>query len=229
MSSNDLAQQLRTFLGTCENVEKARAMAAYMRDKFAFFGIQSAQRRQLLRDFLKSQGGLTHEYYADFVHACWQLPERELHYCAQDVAAKYAKRESLAVLSLYETMLSQNQWWDTIDFIASNLLGSLYLRFATPMSDVALRLVASPDIWLQRSAILMQLKARQNTNTDLLLQLIELSRPQHNEFFIAKAIGWALREYSKTDCHWVLTVLEKTTLPALSQREARKAMLRMKT
>ena len=127
----------------------------------------------------------------------------------------------MEIINLYVFMITNKSWWDTVDFIASNLVGTYLKRFPGQTETLTTQWMKSENIWLQRTCLLFQLKYKSETNTELLHQFInQLSAS--NEFFIRKAIGWILREYSKTNPDFVVDYVEKYPLSGLSQREALK-------
>jgi 3-methyladenine DNA glycosylase AlkD len=149
----------------------------------------------------------------------WEQPEREYQYFAQGLCAKYLKNAEKEWIEKYESLIISKSWWDTVDFIAATLVGDYFRKFPEMISPVTGRWMDSGNIWLQRSCILFQLKYKKDTNTALLASFIQ-PLAKSKEFFIAKAIGWALREYSKTDPGWVLDFVTNNTLQPLSKREA---------
>ncbi len=120
-----------------------------------------------------------------------------------------------------ETVIKTKSWWDTVDSLAGNVIGTLCTNEPELIPSHILKWADSDNIWLVRSAILFQLKFKENTDTELLSSII-INNRDTKEFFINKAIGWVLREYSKTNKIWVRTFLESNTLNSLSVREASK-------
>ncbi len=120
---------------------------------------------------------------------------------------------------LYEYMITHKSWWDTVDFIAAVLVGAYFKAFPNKRNDITKRWMSSNNIWLQRSTLLFQLKYKETLDTEFLARTIN-NLLGSEEFFINKAIGWVLREYSKTNKDWVLKFAAKTSLHSLSKREA---------
>ncbi len=202
------------------NIEQALPMAAYMKDNFAFFGIKSPERKEINKVFFKENGLPAYSELRNIVVELYEQPQRELHYFAQELVFKCKKQWQSDLLDLLELMLIGNAWWDTVDFIASTLVGNFFTKFPELMLEKTAEWNASPNFWLIRTSIIFQLKYRKKTNQDLLLAYI-LPHCHQKEFFIQKAIGWALREYSKTDARFVKGFVEATPeLAALSKREA---------
>lgn len=206
--------------GRQRNPEQAAPMARYMQNRFIFLGLKRPQRDLLQKQFLRSVRR-DRSINWNFVDKCWDLPEREYQYLAMDyllAQLKYLKAEDMLRL---EKLLTIRAWWDTVDLIAVRLAGSLCSRFPDLVREFIFKWSGSQDLWLRRSAILFQLKYKQDTDADLLGQIIE-QNSDGGEFFIDKAIGWALREYSKTDPDWVRSFIGQHHLSPLSVREGSK-------
>jgi 3-methyladenine DNA glycosylase AlkD len=125
------------------------------------------------------------------------------------------------IIQTFEKMLVNKSWWDSVDFINSELLGRYFKKYPEKIRPVTEGWMASNHIWLQRSCLIFQLNYKKQTDTGLLSEYI-LRLNDSNEFFIQKAIGWALRQYARTDAAWVKDFVEKTPLKPLSKREALK-------
>ncbi len=201
--------------------ETAAGAAAYMKNISPFYGIRAPQRRLLLTDFINSQGLPAPEELAEITKSAWQQTQREFHYAAMEIAHRMRKKTDEEVLDLYEWMIVHKSWWDTVDFIAPNLLGTYFERFPGKRNPAMERWLKSDHIWLQRSCLLFQLKYKTKTDEKLLFELIE-KLASHPAFFIRKAIGWSLREYAKTQPQAVAAFVEQTSLSGLSKREALK-------
>ena len=205
------------------NTDIAQQQAAYMRDQFSFFGLKSPVRKELGRPFL-AKANLPPKVELDtIVKTLWQRPERELQYFAQELCARYLPKAERSDLKLYEYMVVTKSWWDTVDFIASTLIGNYFKHFPNAIAPKVDEWLASGNMWMQRSAIIFQLKYKSDTDAELLAEVIRTLLPS-KEFFINKAIGWALREYSKTNLEWVINFVESTNLSGLSRREALRLM-----
>ncbi|NRA91436.1 MAG: DNA alkylation repair protein, partial [Psychroserpens sp.] len=132
---------------------------------------------------------------------------------------KYIKNQDPSDIELYEYMVTHKSWWDTVDFIAAHLMGGYFKTYPELRASFCEKWLNSGHMWLQRCAILFQLKYKDQADTELLSHMIE-SLLGSKEFFINKAIGWMLREYSKTNPKWVLNYASKTDLSPLSRKEA---------
>ncbi len=201
------------------NDAQAAGMAAYMKNKFMFLGIAAPLRRELQKPFLSPAALPPMEELSDRVEQLWDADPREAQYFAMELAEKCAKRFRREDLRLLEFMASNKQWWDSIDPIAGKLMGAYFTRFPDARQPAVERWLASGDFWLQRCGILFQLKYKTATDTELLTKAI-LPVMASSEFFLQKAIGWALREYRKTNPDWVDAFVESHPLKPLSRREA---------
>lgn len=191
----------------------AAAMRAYMRDQFDFLGIQSTERRELSRPFLTAA-----QDPIQTALACWELPEREFQYFACDLLTRHAKTLTVESLPALRTLVTTKPWWDTVDALAANVVGPVVRADQTPMDAWA----ADDDLWVVRTALLHQLRYREATDPARLFSYISRHR-HHEDFFIRKAIGWALREHAKTDPDAVRAFVAATPdLSGLSKREALK-------
>jgi 3-methyladenine DNA glycosylase AlkD len=159
----------------------------------------------------------------DIIERLWEMPQREFQYFGVDLLEKNVKNSDNSNLLLIEFMITNKSWWDTVDSIAIRVVGGLFKNQPELTIPYTEKWMASGNIWLQRTAILFQLKYKSNTDTDLLFKYI-LELKGSTEFFINKAIGWALREHSKTDPCLVIKFADSHSLSALSRREALKVI-----
>ncbi|GAB3650803.1 DNA alkylation repair protein [Echinicola sediminis] len=201
----------------------ARGQKAYMKDKFEFYGIKTPIRRKIQKPFLEKAALPAKTEIPEIVEILWHKPEREYHYFAQELVFKYIKKIEKQDIDLFEYMASHQSWWDTVDFIAVKLMGAYFLKFPECRKVYVKKWLETENIWLQRCALLFQLNYKKNTDTQLLSTTIH-GLLDSNEFFINKAIGWILRQYSKTAPSWVKAFVEKTTLAKLSEKEALRLM-----
>lgn len=202
--------------------KEAIPMANYMKNHFTFFGIKSTPRRAITKEISKLY---KEEIALNFRKITWELftkNEREYHYSAMEILIKELKgKNQKSDILLIEKWITTNSWWDTVDLLAKYLLGNYLIQFPEETQQIINRFSASENMWLNRSAILFQLDYKTRTNTELLFQLCE-NHAHSKEFFIQKSIGWALREYAKTNPDAVTYFVAKTDLKPLSKREALK-------
>jgi len=199
--------------------EKAASMSAYMRDQFLFLGIPTPERRKLGREFLKTKSKADVDW--NFVLECWQQPEREFQYLAKDYLSKVKSKLCPTDISKLRKIIVTKPWWDTIDGL-DTIVGDVAFRFPE-VNDTLLAWSVDDNFWLRRIAIDHQLLRKEKTDTVLLEQIIVNNLGQ-TEFFVNKAIGWSLRDFSKTNPSWVRDFLEKYSdrMSPLSVREANK-------
>ncbi len=203
------------------DASNASAMKAYMLNQFDFFGIKTPIRDQIVKTYLKNNL-LQHNSDLELViKELWEMPEREMQYFAIDVFVSHKKLWTKSSIKLIEHCITQKSWWDTVDGIASEWLGAYFKLFSEQTFLITSRWNKSNHIWLQRSSILFQKSYKKNTDTALLSSYI-LNCKDNKEFFIRKAIGWALREYSKTNPDWVINFVANNKLSPLSEKEALK-------
>ena len=197
--------------------ERAGPMAAYMKDRFRFFGITSPARRVLQREVLGGWRPEQTELVA-FTDAAFGYEEREVQYAACDLVARHARKCSPALVDDLGRWITTKSWWDTVDALARPT--GEQVRAHPELVAVMDRWIDADDFWLARIAILHQLHARDATDADRLFRYC-VRRARDREFFVRKAIGWALREYAKTDPTAVRSfVAAHPELSALSKREA---------
>jgi len=205
------------------NEKEAEPMSQYMRNQFAFLGIKTLQRKQLLKDFFTRYGLPPLKELDEILLALWNEPEREFQYAALFLLEKNTKKLTSEHIELAEKLIITKSWWDTVDYLAANIVGTILKKQPGLISTYAEKWIHSNNIWLQRTALLFQLKYKKETD-ELLLYRYTRTCISSKEFFIQKAIGWVLREYSKVDPDSVIRFVESEDLPALSRREALKVI-----
>jgi len=217
-------QNLKSTLVENANPEQAKGMEAYMKGKFKYLGISSPLRKEISAQFLRKDQIPTFDEMHDVVWSLWQEPWRELHYIAMELAGKYRKQWNEESLELFREMIMSNSWWDTVDHISSNLVGTYFFDHPEKKTETALAWNQSGQLWLERCSIIFQLKYKDKLDTSILSTCIE-SHLESKEFFLRKAIGWSLRQHSKYDPKWVRSFIdshEMSGLSGLSLREASK-------
>ncbi|MEH7223454.1 DNA alkylation repair protein [Bacillus sp. JJ1566] len=203
------------------NDENAVPMQKYMRNLFPFLGIKSPLRRELMRDFYKETGILKLEIDLELVKQLWMKDEREYQYAAQDCLVKSIKKLNIFHLEFIEILITTKSWWDTVDIIAPHLVGKIAKETPSIIEKKIEKWAFGDNLWLKRSSILFQLKYKEETNERFLYKYIK-ANADSKEFFIQKAIGWSLREYSKTNPDSVRQFIKENTLSKLSVREGSK-------
>lgn len=201
------------------NTEQAEFMAKYMKNLFPFLGLKKPERLILSKDLFKIKKKDS-EVDWDFIFKCFDLPEREFQYLAIDYMDKVKNLFTPNDMDNIRILLTTKSWWDSVDAI-NKVVGHIAMKYPKIKEDTILKWIQSENIWLNRISILFQLKYKDKTDTEFLSKAI-LYNSQTYEFFINKAIGWALREYSKTNKSWVKEFIESNNLSKLSIREGSK-------
>lgn len=200
--------------------ENAVNMAAYMRDLFPFYGLPTPTRRAVYKELLRAE---KREKVIDWdlLDKCYADEHREFQYFVYDYLSAMSGVLVYDDISRIEKYIRGKQWWDTIDFL-SKVVGEIG-RKDERVDDLMTAWSEDGDLWVRRTAILHQLGRKEKTNTRLLETVIENNLGSH-EFFVNKAIGWALRDYSKTDPDWVRAFVQmhKGEMDKLSVKEAGK-------
>ena len=210
-----------------KNTEKAQEMEAYMKGKQPFLGVQTPQRKEFYKDFKQTIGksmktDLIEDQIIEAIMILWEKREREYRFVALFIL-DYFEITKLENLDLLQNLIISGDWWDTTDSIAPNHIGNLLKLHKAEMTKILKLWVHHDNMWIRRSAILSQLKFKSNTDTEFLEYCIT-NTMHEKEFFIQKAIGWILREYSKTNSEYVSKFIEdhKDSLAKLSIREGNK-------
>jgi 3-methyladenine DNA glycosylase AlkD len=213
--------QLKAGFNDHANAEKARAMKAYMRNQFEFFGIDSTTRKSIVGDVLKINGKPDLPVLLGLTGLLWSQPEREMQYAAMDINNYYLKKLNSVYLPIYEKLIGQKSWWDTVDWLAPRAMGTILQKYPDQIPALVEKWLNSGNIWYIRSAILFQLHYKKETDFGLLKSII-LQTIGSKEFFINKASGWALREYSKVNAIDVVHFVKST--PELSNLTTTEAL-----
>lgn len=200
--------------------ENARHMEAYMRDRFKFYGLHTPERRAVYKDVIardKNGGAIDRE----FLEQCWADEHREFQYLVTDYLRAMQKFLTYEDVPFVEKFIRSKQWWDTIDGL-DRTVGGIAFRDSR-INDLMLRWSTDEDFWVRRLAIDHQLLRKHAADTELLEKII-VNNFGSDEFFINKAIGWSLRDYSKTNPAWVRDFIDKyrDRMAPLSLREASK-------
>ena len=212
---------LRDLLAAHADPVIAAGQRAYMKEKFVFFGIKTNDRRSIMRSFLQEHGRPALEDLPAIIRSAYAQPQREFHYTAMEFFTHAAKKLDHTSLPLAGEMILTHSWWDTVDHIAVYGVGAILQRHPEFIAPTIDRYIKSGELWLQRTALIFQLQYKQNTYRELLFSTIE-ELAGHKDFFIRKGIGWALRQYARTDPQAVAAFVRSHRLSPLSMREATK-------
>ena len=214
-------QAIHTLL--CKYAEPAAAvpMRRYMRDQFAYLGLKSPQLGALLRKHLDAHGLPAFADLDAILRELWALPEREFQYAATSLLGRFEAKLPLEFITTLEYMLITKSWWDTVDSLAAGPVGTHFKRYPDVRESYLAKWRRSENFWLRRTTLLFQLNYKSATDFTLLCALIRENLGS-KEFFINKAIGWALRQYTRVDPQGVRDFVAATPLHPLSAREALK-------
>jgi 3-methyladenine DNA glycosylase AlkD len=218
----EILARLATVYEAARDPARAAPMTAYMRDQFPFLGLPSPTQKALTRQVL---AGLPRPAEADLravAESCWELPEREYQYFACGLLRRHARICSATFLDTARHLITTKPWWDTVDTLAAHLVGTLVSRHPALVSTMD-EWIEDQDMWLVRTAILHQLSYKGSTDTERLFRYCT-RQAAHPDFFVRKAIGWALRQYAWTDPAAVRAYVREneSRLAPLSVREALK-------
>jgi 3-methyladenine DNA glycosylase AlkD len=206
-----------------KNADPAQAapMKKYMRDQFEYLGIKSPQFKLLMKQFITRHGLPPIIDLDSIARDLWALSQREFQYTATSLIGRMETQLPANFIKTLEYLLVHKSWWDTVDTLAGGTLGVHFRRFPEIGEKYLAKWRASDNFWLRRATILFQLNYKQETNFDLLCDIIR-ENLNSKEFFINKAIGWALRQYARVDPKAVKKFVKSTPLHPLSRREAMK-------
>lgn len=224
--SRKLISALRHELKSHANPEYGARLQAYVKSAMPLYGLKAKTMREISKAVFQQFPLDDFDHWRDTVLALWRNAKfREERACAIDLCdeRKYRCYQTLDSLPLYEEMIVTGAWWDLVDPIATHRIRYLLSEFPQKMLPILKRWSRCDDIWKRRAAILCQLRRKDKTDLKLLYQCIEPSLDS-SEFFLQKAIGWALRDYSWHDIHEIIRYVNahKNRLSKLSQREALK-------
>ena len=223
MPKNPRVEFVQSRLAALADAQKSREMAAYMKTNMLFYGVQKPARELIFRDLKRQFPITTRSEYTDTIEALWSLPHREEKYLALAVAAGHAQFITPACLPLYRRLIIEGAWWDFVDDISTRLVGRLTLEHKGKIGPKMDRWIDDPTMWIRRSALISHINHGEQTDQRQLFDHC-LRRAHEKEFFIRKAIGWALRQYARTAPAQVSRFLRRhsQTLSPLSVREAAK-------
>lgn len=216
-----MIDQIKSVFEASSNKFEATRMSNYMKDKFPFYGIRSPQRKELTKVFHQELKGADQQEILEIVQEAWAQDYREFHYFAMEALFKSKRTWTEQSFGIMQEQIVTNSWWDTVDFVASNSIGTYLKRNPEILEKTTRNWNCSDNIWLIRTSIIFQLKYKDEQRPELLSEFI-LRHKDSKEFFIQKASGWALRQYAKYNADWVLQFVEENNLSALSSREALK-------
>lgn len=222
VSPREFLELLKSSFEKIENTEYAEAQRKYMRGQYEYYGIKAKPRQDIIKNLMRQEGVFHGEELTEFCEICYGEPTRDLHYSALQMTEKVIKKQKEDFIKTLEFMIIENSWWDTVDWLAK-IVGMHFKRFPHLIKPYTEGWIESENMWLQRVAIIFQLFYKQDTNTEMLFDYIR-RHSDSKEFFIQKAMGWALRQHSRTDAKLVRTFIESEELPKLTVKEGLRLM-----
>ena len=221
--SSDASRFVHDRLSAVSDPDKAVAMAAYMKHQARFYGVAKPVSRPILRELNARFSVSTCDEYDELIRVLWANEMREARYMALGVANRWKTHQTITHMPLFEQLIVEGAWWDVVDDVAVHLVGRAVRRDPVAGWSIIDRWVAAEDMWLRRTAIICQLEWKADTDVARLLATCA-ALAHEKEFFIRKAIGWALRQYARTDAECVrsFVVGHRDELSGLSIREATK-------
>lgn len=219
---NDVLNLIEEELRAIADPDKVQGMKAYMKDQFDFLGVASPQRKVISRYLWKEYKATVLMEWREIFDYLWNCKEREFQYTAMDLMQKIKTKVQPEDIVLIQSYVTEKSWWDTVDFIASHMAGIYFEKYSGQILNYIPKWMKSDNLWLNRTAIIFQLKYKEKTDFSLLCENI-LYHIDSKEFFINKASGWALRQYSKFNPEVVVQFIEDNPdLSNLTKREGSK-------
>jgi 3-methyladenine DNA glycosylase AlkD len=221
----DVVNAARTALAAQADPVRAVAMRAYMKSAMPYRGVASPAVKVVVAALVDEHPFATRDAWSSAALQLWrEAAFREERYVSLGILGhrRYARWRDAAMLPAYTELITTGAWWDYVDDIASRHVGPILLADRATVTPVLRTWMSSPDMWLRRSSIICQLGAKDAVDLDLLVDAIEANATD-GEFFIRKAIGWALRQHARRDPGWVRDFVDShPELSPLSRREALK-------
>ena len=220
METSITLTEIRQLFQTKANLTIAADKKGYMRNQFEFFGLQNPPRKEILSIIIPKLSWKQIDW--KLIDQLWKQPERELQYFAVDLLKHYVKLLKVSDLPKLKKLIETKSWWDTVDSLQKTVEYITSQNF-DETKEIMLDWSKNENMWVRRSAIIHQLLRKQKLKEELLTEIL-LNNFGSKEFFINKAIGWALRDYSKTNPEYVRNFLKfyEKELDNVSIREAKK-------
>lgn len=205
------------------NPEKAAGMQGYMKTEMPFYGVQKPARQDIVRAMKKKFAIQSRAEHKQVVLALWKLPHREEKYIALATIRAWPEFIVPRAMPLFRQLIVEGAWWDFVDEVATQIISPMYADERAKLSPTMEKWIDDKNMWLRRTAIIAQMKHKADTDEEQLYHFC-LARAHEKEFFIRKAIGWALREYAWTNPKSVTRFVKanRDRLSTLSFREASK-------
>ncbi|MBX3077504.1 DNA alkylation repair protein [Candidatus Obscuribacterales bacterium] len=227
-NDGDIVDYVQAELAKVADESKAPEMQAYMKTDMPFYGVQKPDRLPIIRGMKANFRPASRSEYEQTIRRLWDLPYREEKYLALNYACEFVSLAEPKTLVLFEALVREGSWWDFVDVIAGHLVGAIYLKYRDEIEQHMDRWIVDDDFWIRRTAILSQMKHKKSTDAKRLFAYC-LAQAGEKEFFIRKAIGWALREYSYAEPAAVKKFLlaNKNRLSPLSFKEGAKHLVKV--
>jgi 3-methyladenine DNA glycosylase AlkD len=222
-SPNTLREFVSTSLAAQANANNAKAMAAYMKTEQPFFGVNQPGRKPIFRELVLRYPPESNQQYRAAITSLWSIPQREGQYAAIHFADHFEDRHTLTNLTFFKKLIEQGAWWDHVDWIATHIVGRVVKQNRAEASEVMRKWIDDDDLWVRRTAIICQVQHKEETDYKMLFEFC-LMRAHEKDFFIRKAIGWALRSYAWKEPERVraFIIKHRAKLSGLSVREGGK-------
>jgi 3-methyladenine DNA glycosylase AlkD len=219
---NRIAEDLDRLFQAQGDPDRAGGMRWYMKNQFDYYGVSSPLRKSIVRQYFQDYGYPSTADLPEILLDLWEYDQREMQYAGLDLIRRLTKKQPAGFIDVLEKLILSKSWWDTVDALSVDA-GTLLRIYPELQPGTTDRWIASDNFWLQRAAILHQLKYKEATNFDRMQDYI-LNIAHRPEFFLRKAAGWALREYSKTSPQGVKAFIERHRgkLSGLTIREGSK-------
>lgn len=219
-----LIDAVRGDLAAAADPARAAGQQAYMKSTLPYYGVSVPGLRTLLRPHLRGYDPADRETWEATVRALWaEATHREEWYVALALARHRSARDwrDPASLPLWRDLVTAGAWWDVVDEIAGHLVGDVLLRHREAATPAIREWATDDDLWIRRTAVLAQHLHKDATDTGLLADVVDANLDDAS-FWLRKAIGWALRDYSKVDPGWVRDFVSHhdARISGLSRREA---------
>lgn len=222
MTMNNLEDIITDIFEQNADPQKAIEMSQYMRNLHSYYGIskplRSAATKPVLQELKKVAPDIK------LILALWDKPQREYQYFCLEYLFATKKYWTQDLIEVLEQLITRKSWWDTVDTLAVRIVGEYFKKWPQNKTKIIGQWSDSDNMWLNRTAILFQLKYKDQLDEDLLYSIMR-NHAHSKEFFVQKAIGWALREYAYTHPESVRDFITCTPLKPLSKREATKRMI----
>lgn len=217
---DELIEELRLSFEQKANSEEAAKQKAYLKNRFKHFGLKTPIRREITKPVEIGLKQHSIDEVLNVIELCFVESEREFHHVGVDIMCRYSKKLPKDSFAFIRKLIETHSWWDTVDMLAVKVLGQYLINFPKERNKMD-EWINDENMWIRRSAILFQLKYKDQTDENLLFRYCEL-RAHETEFFIRKVIGLVLREYSRTNKQAVedFVMKNESILSQLSKKEA---------